>query len=110
MGQTLMANFCKSIAGLLILTPAEHLHLPNLEEDKEAIIHAKICQHYIGLIYKDKSCLEVEKMFRTKPDSCNNNANLFGQITDLKTCNMCGDFCPLKKIDKKFRKDFKVTK
>jgi len=78
------------------------LHLPSAEENLEGIRFAKLAQHYIGLLKNDKETLEKENLFRTRPDSCNNKYNLFGPIEDMETCNMCGDFCPLKKIDEEF--------
>lgn len=109
-GQLLFASIFKNINTLLILTPAEHLHLPNLQENEEGIRFAKLCQHYIGLLYNDEKTLELEKLFRTRPNSCNNKYNLFGPIENMETCNMCGDFCPLKKIDNDFVKGYEKNK
>lgn len=99
-GQNLFASMYENVVGLLVISPAEHLHLPTLEDDKEAIIHARICQHEIGLMYGDEECLKVEDEFNKKTISCNLKRNLFGDIKGLKPCDMCGDFCPLRKIKK----------
>lgn len=100
LGQNLFASMYKNVVGLLIISPAEHLHLPTLEDDREAIIHARICQHEIGLMYGDDECLKVEDDFNKKTISCNLKRNLFGDIKGLKPCDMCGNFCPLRKVKK----------
>lgn len=100
MGQHLFASMYKNVAGLLVISPAEHLHLPTLEDDKEALIYARIVQHEIGLMYGDKSCEEVEDFFNKKTISCNIRKNLFGDIVGVKPCDMCGNKCPLRNIRK----------
>ncbi|HSQ98218.1 MAG TPA: phosphomethylpyrimidine synthase ThiC [Rickettsiales bacterium] len=99
-GQNIFASMYKNVVGLLVISPSEHLHLPTLEDDKEAIIHARLCQHQIGLLYEDEECLKVEDEFNKKTIACNIKKNLFGDIKGLKPCDMCGDFCPLRKIKK----------
>lgn len=99
-GQHIFASMYKNVAGLLVISPAEHLHLPTLEDDKEALIYARIVQHEIGLMYGDKSCEEIEDYFNKKTISCNIRKNLFGDITGVKPCDMCGTKCPLRNIQK----------
>lgn len=100
MGQNLFASMYKNVVGTLIISPAEHLYLPNLEDDKIAIEYAKICQHEIGLMYNDPECIKIEDEFNKKTISCNIKKNLFGDIKDLRPCDMCGDYCPLRNIKK----------
>lgn len=100
MGQHLFASMYENVIGLLIITPAEHLHLPNLEDDKIALEYAKICQHEIGLMYNDPECVKIEDEFNKKTISCNIKKNLFGDINDLRACDMCGNYCPLRNIKK----------
>lgn len=94
-GQHLFALLYKNIAGLLVITPPEHLYLQTLENDKITTEYAKIVQHEIGLMYEDPECLRVEDEFNKKPISCNIRRNLFGEIKGLKPCDMCGENCAL---------------
>ena len=100
MGQNLFASMYKNVIGLLVISPAEHLHLPTLEDDKVAIEYARICQHEIGLMYNDPECIKIEDEFNKKTISCNIKRNLFGEIKGLRPCDMCGDHCPLRNIRK----------
>lgn len=100
MGQNLFASMYKNVIGLLVITPAEHLHLPNLEDDIIALEYARICQHEVGLMYNDPECIKVEDEFNKKTISCNIKKNLFGDINGLRPCDMCGDHCPLRNIKK----------
>ena len=99
-GQQLFALQYPHVKGILGISPAEHLYLPTYTDSEQTLIFARMCQHAIGLLYNDPSCVKLEKEFNAKTTSCNIRKNLFGPIEGIKACDMCGSHCPLRNIKK----------
>ncbi len=98
---------------LCYVTPAEHLRLPSADDVKEGIMASRIAAH-AGDIAKGISDADnpdnVMSKARGKMDW---EAQLAGSIdqekarayrkssqpSEKKACTMCGDFCPMKRLD-----------
>lgn len=100
-GQQLFASRYAYVKGILGISPAEHLHFPTCADAEQALIFARMCQHAIGLLYNDPNCLETEREFNAKVNSCNIQRNLFGPFAEIQACDMCGPCCPLRNSKKK---------
>lgn len=96
---------------LCVVTPAEHLRHPSVEDIKEGVIASKIAAHSVDILrFKD----EWEKDYRLSFYRTHRNWDkLFTLTIDEKkakyyrqtgikpdVCSMCGNFCSLKIIEK----------
>jgi phosphomethylpyrimidine synthase len=97
---------------LCVVTPAEHLRHPTLENIKDGVIASRIAAHAINLMrFKD----EWNKDYRLSLNRSHRNWNNLFRLTidedkarkyreSLKLsadmCTMCGEFCALKIIEK----------
>ena len=99
---------------LCYVTPAEHLHLPNLDDVKEGIIASRIAAHAADIAKGVKGAadwdrkmstarknLDWEEMFRLCLDpkkAGRYRAEAKPEKED--TCSMCGNFCAVKNMNR----------
>jgi len=98
---------------LCVVTPAEHLRHPSIEDIKEGIIASRIAAHSVDLLRfedeweKDKTLSyyrahrKWENIFKLTIDK--EKAKRYrksAKVTSEDVCTMCGQFCSLKIIDK----------
>jgi len=97
---------------LCVVTPAEHLRHPTVEDIRDGVIASKIAAHSVNVLrFKDEWDKDLKlSLYRSKRDW----NNLFELTIDKKKakqyrknlkssediCTMCGDFCSLKLVDK----------
>ncbi len=96
---------------LCVVTPAEHLRHPSLEDIKEGTIASKIAAHCVNLIrFKDEWSRDYElskhrarrtwnKIFPLAIDEAKAKAYRNYTNTSDDVCSMCENFCSLKMID-----------
>ncbi|MBU0580059.1 MAG: phosphomethylpyrimidine synthase ThiC [Candidatus Margulisbacteria bacterium] len=93
---------------LCYVTPAEHLRLPTLDEVREGIIASKIAAHAADLARGNKQALARDRelsLYRQRLDWKNQKKFVLDPVkfeklrdckdTDLKSCTMCGEWCPI---------------
>ena len=96
---------------LCVVTPAEHLRHPTVDDIKDGLIAFRIAAHSVDLLrFKDEFYKDYNlSIYRAKRDWKNMFENLIdkdrskkyrGDIEDnLDLCSMCGDYCSLKVIE-----------
>jgi phosphomethylpyrimidine synthase len=96
---------------LCVVTPAEHLRLPNIDDIRDGVIASKIAAHSVDLLHfqdeweKDKnlSYFRAQRKWEKIYPFTLNQKKAKKYHKKLKTtdiCTMCGKFCSLKIIDK----------
>ncbi|UCD15602.1 MAG: phosphomethylpyrimidine synthase ThiC [Candidatus Omnitrophota bacterium] len=97
---------------LCVVTPAEHLRLPSLEDIRDGVIASKIAAHSVDVLrFKDewkkdyqlslyRARRNWEKLFPLTIDEkkARKYRKVKSNFTDM--CTMCGKFCSLKIIEK----------
>lgn len=103
---------------LCYVTPAEHLHLPNLEDVRMGVIASKIAAHSADLAKGKKKAWEMEKKMaenRFKLDWEGQIKNALDPIRVKKIvererqntkepCSMCGELCSIKTSERSLKK------
>jgi len=96
---------------LCVVTPAEHLRHPTVDDIKDGLIAFRIAAHSVDLLrFKDEFYKDYNlSIYRAKRDWKNMFENLIDKdrskkyrsdIEDnLDLCSMCGDYCSLKVIE-----------
>ena len=96
---------------LCVVTPAEHLRHPTVEDIKDGLIAFRIASHSVDLLrFKDEFCKDYNlSIYRAKRDWKNMFENLIDKDKskkyrsdieeNLDLCSMCGDYCSLKIIE-----------
>ena len=99
---------------LCVVTPAEHLRHPTVEDIKDGVIASRIAAHCVNLLrFKDelnrntqislhRSHRDWEKIFPLTIDESKAREYRKQLKSSEDICSMCGDFCSLKIIDKCF--------
>jgi phosphomethylpyrimidine synthase len=97
---------------LCVVTPAEHLRHPSIEDIREGVIAAKISAHSVDILrFKDEAMRDYQLSLSRSRRDWN---KLFALVLDKQKalkyrenlkltkdlCTMCGDFCSLKIIEK----------
>jgi len=97
---------------LCVVTPAEHLRHPTIEDIKEGVIASKIAAHCVDVLrFKDewnrdlklslyRSKRNWDKLFPLTIDQKKAKQYRKSSKTSKDTCTMCGNFCSLKTIEK----------
>ena len=97
---------------LCVVTPAEHLRHPSVEDIREGVIAAKIAGHSVDVLrFKDewkrdydlslyRSHRNWEKIFQLALDEKKSRAYRKNIDTAGDGCTMCGNFCSLKMTEK----------
>jgi phosphomethylpyrimidine synthase len=97
---------------LCVVTPAEHLRHPSVEDVKEGLIAARIAAHSVNLLrFKDewkkdlslslyRARRKLNKLFPLTIDE--EKARRYRRASNIASniCSMCGDFCSLKISEK----------
>ncbi len=98
---------------LCVVTPAEHLRLPSVDDVAEGVIASKIAAQAadlaLGMEYarvkekemaKARKNLDWEKQiaFSVNPEKAR-NYRMSSEIGDDEACTMCGDFCAMKQCE-----------
>ncbi|UCC94952.1 MAG: phosphomethylpyrimidine synthase ThiC [Candidatus Omnitrophota bacterium] len=93
---------------LCVVTPAEHLRHPSIDDIKDGVIAAKIAAHSVNLLrFKEEWKKDYQiSLYRAKRDwqklfpltIDEKKARGYRQTTDIASdiCTMCGEFCSLK--------------
>ena len=97
---------------LCVVTPAEHLRHPAIQDIKDGVIAARIAAHSVDILrFKDEWERDRQlSLYRSRRDW----KNLFPLTIDEEkarryrdsvksaddVCSMCGDYCPLKIMEK----------
>jgi phosphomethylpyrimidine synthase len=96
---------------LCVVTPAEHLRHPSLEDIKEGVIASRIAAHSVDILrFKDewekdyklslhRARRKWEKIFSLTIDENKAREYRISAKTSLDMCTMCGRFCSLKIIE-----------
>jgi len=96
---------------LCVVTPAEHLRHPTVEDIKDGLIAFRIASHSVDLLrFKDEFYKDYNlSIYRAKRDWKNMFENLIDKDKskkyrsdieeNLDLCSMCGDYCSLKIIE-----------
>jgi phosphomethylpyrimidine synthase len=96
---------------LCVVTPAEHLRHPSIEDIREGVIASKIAAHCVDLLrFPDELKRDKQlSLYRAKRDWHKQFEFLLdkqkakhyrgGQKSTVDKCTMCSDFCSLKVID-----------
>ncbi|MCK5492477.1 MAG: phosphomethylpyrimidine synthase ThiC, partial [Candidatus Omnitrophica bacterium] len=99
---------------LCVVTPAEHLRHPTVEDIKDGVIASRIAAHCVNLLrFKDelnrntqislhRSHRDWEKIFPLTIDESKAREYRKQLKSSEDICSMCGDFCSLKIIDRCF--------
>ncbi|MCF7907677.1 MAG: phosphomethylpyrimidine synthase ThiC [Candidatus Omnitrophica bacterium] len=97
---------------LCVVTPAEHLRHPSINDIKEGVIASRIAAHSVDVLrFKDewrknqevslyRSKRNWEKVFPLLIDEAKARRYRKGLNLSEDLCTMCGDFCSLKIADK----------
>lgn len=97
---------------LCVVTPAEHLRHPSVEDIREGVIASRIAAHAVDVVrFKDEWAIDEqlslyrarrdwEKLFSLSIDPAKARRYRKSITPGLDMCTMCGDFCSLKLIEK----------
>jgi len=97
---------------LCVVTPAEHLRHPSVQDIKEGVIASKIAAHAVDLLRFQKERMRDDRLsrYRLQRDWKNIFPLVFDEgkakeyrnslnTSSLDVCTMCGEFCSLKIIE-----------
>jgi thiamine biosynthesis protein ThiC len=86
----------------LVTTAAEHVRVPTAEDDVEGIKKAKMARHlYEATVTGGHAISESVRIAKLAHESkkCSAGANVLGERWSNSECEMCGDACPLRRIN-----------
>jgi phosphomethylpyrimidine synthase len=104
----------KGVDFLCYVTPAEHLHLPSVQDVHDGVIASRIAAHIgdlekrvPGAIEWDRQMSEARRHFDWKtmfakaidPELARKRRNQ-SEDQDKDVCTMCGDFCAIKTFER----------
>ena len=91
-----------NISTICVITRSEHIKIPTLEDDMDAIRRWQAYSYLYGLSHetgfsakaREKELQCISKMSRQR-SQCSAHINVFGEMDIPEHCNICGDRCPL---------------
>jgi phosphomethylpyrimidine synthase len=103
---------------LCYVTPAEHLHLPDLEDVRMGVIASKIAAHSANLARGKKRAWELEKRMAENRFNLNWEGQIQSALDSVKVkkvlkekrqnkkepCSMCGDLCSIKTSERSLKR------
>jgi len=103
---------------LCYVTPAEHLHLPDIEDVRIGIIASKIAAHAADLAKGKKRAWNMEKKMSENRFKLNWEGQIKSALDPVKVrsvlekekqntkepCSMCGELCSIKTSERSFKK------
>ena len=106
-GYHLAAEQGMNIKTICIITRSEHIRIPDLSDDLDAIKKWQIYTYLYDLTHntvgtqtaKNKELTVISKRSR-QATQCSCHVNIFGEMNVPKHCNVCGDCCPLEMKNK----------
>ncbi|MCX7770643.1 MAG: phosphomethylpyrimidine synthase ThiC [Proteobacteria bacterium] len=103
---------------LCYVTPAEHLHLPNIEDVRMGVIASKIAAHCADLARGKKRAWELERRMSESRFKLNWEGQIQNALDSYSVkkiverekqrkeepCSMCGDLCSIKTSERSLKK------
>lgn len=85
-----------------MLTRSEHIKIPTLDDNLDAIKKFKVYGHLYDITHKTSSTndsmnkeLSIISKKTLQREQCSAHINIFGEMDIPEHCNICGDHCPL---------------